>query len=75
MGSVVDINTRKEISNAVEPEPAPHARQSGRVFDCSRCHAKDQLFKIFATGEINCGDCGARMNNLQVTLKGTKDAA
>jgi hypothetical protein len=74
VGTVVDISTRLPVDTQTV-EPAPHARQYGYVFDCGRCNAPDQCFKLFATGEIKCADCGARMNNLQVTLKDPKHAA
>ena len=39
-------------------KPEPH-------FFCQRCESEQ--FKLFSSGIVHCGHCGARMRNLSVT--------
>jgi uncharacterized protein (DUF983 family) len=66
MGQVIELATKKSFA---PPREAPQATQTGLVYECSHCHAKDQLFKLFADGTVRCGDCDARMNNLMTAYK------
>lgn len=31
------------------------------VYECSRCHAPHQLFKLWVDGRVTCGDCEVRI--------------
>lgn len=67
-GTVIDIRTKLPQKQAQST-----ADQIGTVYECARCGARDQLFKLFTDGHVSCGDCGARMNNLQVNYTGDKN--
>lgn len=73
MGQVIDLTTRKLL--ATTPQAPSVATQQGTVYECSRCQAKEQLFKLLADGHVVCADCDARMSNLTTTFTGDQHVA
>jgi ribosomal protein L37AE/L43A len=49
---------RRDSAPASAYKPEPH-------FFCQRCESEQ--FKLFSSGIVHCGHCGARMRNLSVT--------
>lgn len=61
--TVIDIRTRKTASM---PEVKAVVPIENNVYQCTRCNAKDQLFKLFIGGRVQCGDCSVTIDNLVV---------
>lgn len=58
MGDVVQLKPAKSAQ-----APAP----DNPFYYCQKCEG--QSFRLFSSGEVLCGGCGARMRNLAVSEK------
>jgi ribosomal protein L37AE/L43A len=67
MAHIVDLSQYREARKPAQRrdsapvsayKPEPH-------FFCQRCESEQ--FKLFSSGIVHCGHCGARMRNLSVS--------
>lgn len=64
LATVTDIRTRRTTST---PEVKAAVPIENNVYQCTRCNAKDQLFKLFIGGKVQCGDCNVTISNITVS--------